>query len=75
MYLEGLAEQFPALKNGQCKHILSKEMFYDVPRVGRPRLRRPAYTGVSTHILPLGPDNKACGMDSCKPGRACFVQI
>ena len=33
MYLEGLAEQFPALKNGQCKHILSKEMFYDVPRV------------------------------------------
>ena len=48
MYLEGLAEQFPALKNGHCKHILSKEMFYDVPRVVVPDYAVTRYTGVST---------------------------
>jgi hypothetical protein len=25
--------------------------------------------------LPLGPDNKGCGMDTCQPGRACFEKI
>ena len=74
MYLEGLAEQFPALKNGQCKHILSKEMFYDVPRVVAPDYAARIYWCQHTQ-LPLGPDNKVCGMDSCKPGRSCFAQI
>ena len=74
MYLEGLADQFPALKNGQCKHILSKEMFYDVPRVVVPDYGTRVYWCQHTHIA-LGPDNKACGMDSCKPGRSCFVKI
>ena len=74
MYLEGLAEQFPALKNGHCKHILSKEMFYDVPRSVVPDYSARIYWCSHTQ-LPLGPDNKACGMDSCNPERGCFECI
>jgi hypothetical protein len=74
MYLEGLAEQFPALKQGQCKHILSKEMFYDVPRTVVPDYGARIYWCQHTQ-LPLGPDNKGCGMDTCQPGRACFEKI
>lgn len=74
MYLEGLAEQFPALKNGQCKHILSKEMFYEVTRSVIPDYSARIYWCQHTQ-LPLGPDNKACEMGTCKPGRACFEQI
>ena len=74
MYLEGLAEQFPALKKGHCKHILSKEMFYDVPRVETPDYSARIYWCGHTQ-LPLGPDNKVCDMSNCQPGRGCFEQI
>lgn len=74
MFLPGLAEQFPALKNGHCKHIQSKEMLYEINRVEMPDYSARLYWCQHTQ-LPLGPDNKGCDMSTCKPGRACFEQI
>ena len=68
MYLEGLAEQFPSLKNGHCKHILSKEMFYDVPR-SSPPITAPGYTGVSTLNCPWAPITRRAGWTPASLGR------
>ena len=73
-FLPGLADQFPKLKDGHCKHIRSKEMFYDVERSDVPNYSGRLYWCQHTQI-PLGPDGKACEMGTCNSDRPCFEKI
>lgn len=72
--LPGLAEQFPLLKEGHCKHIRSKEMFYEVQRNDVPDYGGRLYWCQHTQTC-LGPDGKACDMQHCSPERPCFERV
>ena len=74
MMLPGLADQFPELKDGHCKHIRSKEMFYEIERTEAPNYSARLYWCAHTHI-PLGPDQKPCEMEKCNGSRPCFERI
>ena len=74
MMMPGLADQFPKLKEGHCKHIRSKEMFYQIERLDVPDYSARMYWCQHTQ-LPLGPDNKPCEMGHCTAERACFERI
>jgi hypothetical protein len=74
MALPGLADQFPKLKNGHCKYIRSKEMYYQVDRPEPPDYSSRLYWCELTQ-LPLGPDQKPCDMFNCTNERPCFEKI
>jgi len=71
--LPGLADQYPKLKNGQCKHIYSKEMFYETERESVDYESRIYWCGHTQTCL--GPDNMGCDMAHCNPDRSCFETI
>ena len=72
--LPGLAEQFPSLKEGRCKHIRSKEMFYETKFDHVPDYGARLYWCQHTQTC-LGPDGRPCDMDNCSPGRTCFDRL
>lgn len=72
--LPGLADQFPKLKDGHCKYIRSKEMFYEVERDAPPNYSSRLFWCHHTQI-PLGPDGKGCDMQTCCDERPCFERI
>jgi hypothetical protein len=74
MMLPGLGDQFPKLKEGHCRHIRSKEMFYQIERLDPPNYAGRNYWCSHTQ-LPLGPDNKSCEMATCNDERPCFERI
>ena len=74
MMLQGLAEQFPELKDGHCRHIRSKEMFYQIERPDAPNYSARLYWCQHTQI-PLGPDQDPCEMGTCNGKRSCFESI
>jgi hypothetical protein len=75
MMLPGLADQFPKLKEGHCKHIRSKEMFYEIERGSDlPNYAARMYWCQHTQI-PLGPDARPCEMGACTSERSCFERI
>lgn len=74
MMLPGLADQFPKLKDGHCKHIRSKEMFIQIERLDVPDYSARLYWCQHTQ-WPIGPDQKVCDMANCTDERPCFERI
>ena len=72
--LPGLADQFPKLKEGHCKWIRSKEMFYETERREIPNYAARIYWCHYTQ-KPLGPDDKPCDMEQCTADRPCFEKV
>lgn len=71
--LPGLEDQYPKLKKGHCKHIYSKEMFYETERDKVDYSSRLYWCGHTQTCV--GPDNLSCDMETCNPGRSCFERI
>ena len=71
--LHGLADQYPKLKNGHCKHIYSKEMFYETERETVDYGSRIYWCGHTQ--TSIGADAKVCDMEHCNPARSCFESI
>ena len=59
------------LNQRPCRHLLSKEMFYDTGIPLEERSGSGIYWCDQTHQC-LGPDNIAVGREDCGPTRSCY---
>ena len=55
-----------------CRHLRSKEMYYQSPGQEDDEFSSGVYWCTATHE-PVGPDNQPCGKKECCAGRNCFV--
>ncbi len=61
------------LKNRPCKHLRSKEMFYDTGIPLEDRSGSGIFWCVHTHHC-LGPDGVPATSDDCQADRGCYEQ-
>ena len=59
------------LSQGRCRHLVSKEMFYDNGIPLEERSGSGIYWCDQTHKC-LGPDNTSVSAEECLPSRSCY---